>query len=56
MTDNEKQPPKEDQRATDDIMQSARYQEIRKADLAKEQAIAEAHEATKLEAKKQSTK
>ncbi|MCX6003398.1 MAG: hypothetical protein NTX46_03065 [Chloroflexi bacterium] len=43
MTDNEKQPPKEDQRvekrATEEIKQSARYQAIKKADLTREEAI-----------------
>ena len=45
-----------EKRVADDIKQSARYQAIRKADLAREQRIAEASEATKLKAKKQSTK
>ena len=39
MTDNEKQPSKEDQRVTGDIEQLARYQEIKKADRIREEAI-----------------
>ena len=57
MSDQEEQSLKEakraGRRATEEIRQSARDQERKKANLAREQAIAEAQEARKLKAKKQ---
>ena len=58
MTDQEEQLLKEtkraEKRAAEDIEQLARDQARRKANLAREQAIEEDHEARKLKAKKQS--
>lgn len=57
MTDQEEQLLKEtkraEKRAAEDIEQLARDQARKKANLAREQAIAEAQEARKLKAKKQ---
>jgi len=57
MTDQEEQSLKEakraEKRAAEEIRQSARDQARRKANLAREQAIAEAQEARKLKSKKQ---
>ena len=58
MTDQEEQLLKEtkraEKRAAEDIEQLARDQARKKANLAREQAIADAQEARKLKAKKQS--